>query len=181
MSKKHFYSSLTAPGAMSGDRLWVQCCVATTHSHTALRRPPQGTYLRGAEPRRGRGWPQNRGQGQAWEKGTTSWQRRSSWHCSEWSWSPVGHREQPLPAPHCQTPQRQCHAAQGPAGPLWSQGTWKRGTDVRDPDLPFPPKILAASYNTQDDPNTKELSSLRYSAKGRDCSINECVQYKPII
>lgn len=36
---------------MSGDRLWVQCCVATTHSHTALRRPLRGTYLQGAEPR----------------------------------------------------------------------------------------------------------------------------------
>ena len=50
-TKKHFNSSLTAPGAMSGDRLWVQCCVATTHSHTAPRRPPRGTYLQGAEPR----------------------------------------------------------------------------------------------------------------------------------
>lgn len=42
---------------MSGDRLWVQCCVATIHSHTAPRRPPRGTYLQGAEPRGGGGGP----------------------------------------------------------------------------------------------------------------------------
>lgn len=53
---------------MSGDRLWVQCCVATTHSHTALRRPPRGTYLQGAEPRGGRGGPRTGGRGRQGEK-----------------------------------------------------------------------------------------------------------------
>lgn len=52
---------------MSGDRLWVQCCVATTHSHTALRRPPKGNLPSGAEPR-GKGQPQNRGKDRPREK-----------------------------------------------------------------------------------------------------------------
>lgn len=67
-TKKHFNSSLTAPGAMSGDRLWVQCCVATTHSHTAPRRPPWGTYLQGAEPR-GEGVAPEQGAGTGMGKG----------------------------------------------------------------------------------------------------------------
>ena len=49
---------------MSGDRLWVQCCVETTHSHSAPRRPPRGTYLQGAEPRGGGGGPRTGG----WER-----------------------------------------------------------------------------------------------------------------
>ena len=80
-AKKHFNSSLTAPGAMSGDRLWVQCCVETTHSHSAPRRPPRGTYLQGVEPR-GEGVAPEQGPGKAWGKGATSWQKRSSWRCS---------------------------------------------------------------------------------------------------
>lgn len=42
---------------MSGDRLWVQCCVATTHSHAAQRRPPRGTYLQGLSQGGERGSP----------------------------------------------------------------------------------------------------------------------------
>lgn len=65
--KKYFNSNLTAPGAMSGDRLWVQCCV-TIHSHTQLQEGPQrGLTFRGlSQGEEGR--PPNRGQGQAGDK-----------------------------------------------------------------------------------------------------------------
>lgn len=53
---------------MSGDRLWVQCCVATTHSHAALRRPPRGTYLQGLSQGGYKGQPQNGDQDAPWGK-----------------------------------------------------------------------------------------------------------------
>ena len=50
IKKTHFNSNLTAPGAMSGDRLWVQCCV-TTHSHMRLQEGPKGGLtFRGPSP-----------------------------------------------------------------------------------------------------------------------------------
>lgn len=54
---------------------------------------------------------------------TISWQKRSSWHWLEWSWSLVRHLWLPQLEPRSQTQRRRYHAYRALTEPLWNRGT----------------------------------------------------------